>query len=122
MTLTAADVVVYYSNNYSWEARAQSEDRNHRIGQTKKVTYIDIVAELHNGRRTIDSDVLEILRSKSSLASHVSLALLQKMAVRTTGSAIAPEVEQKLEAELGAVTKNKNQSSEFEGFEEEIFG
>ena len=43
ITLTEAKTVVYYSNNYDLEIRLQSEDRAHRIGQTNKVTYIDLV-------------------------------------------------------------------------------
>ena len=42
ITLTAANTVIYYSNNYDLEKRLQSEDRAHRIGQTGSVTYIDL--------------------------------------------------------------------------------
>ena len=45
ITLTAANTVIYYSNGYDLEKRLQSEDRAHRIGQKKNVTYIDIIAE-----------------------------------------------------------------------------
>ena len=38
ITLTAANTVIYYSNNYDLEKRLQSEDRAHRIGQTGSVT------------------------------------------------------------------------------------
>jgi len=41
ITLTAANTVIYYSNGYDLEKRLQSEDRAHRIGQKKNVTYID---------------------------------------------------------------------------------
>jgi len=47
ITLTAANTVVYYSNNYDLEKRLQSEDRAHRIGQTGSVTYVDLIAEVH---------------------------------------------------------------------------
>ena len=43
ITLTAASNVIYYSNGYDLEKRLQSEDRAHRIGQTKSVTYIDLI-------------------------------------------------------------------------------
>jgi len=46
LTLTAASYVIYFSNNYNYEIRIQSEDRAHRIGQNKNVTYIDIVCRL----------------------------------------------------------------------------
>jgi SNF2 family DNA or RNA helicase len=43
LTLTAANTVVYYSNSFDLEVRLQSEDRAHRIGQTKSVTYVDLM-------------------------------------------------------------------------------
>ena len=64
ITLTAANTVIYYSNNYDLEIRLQSEDRAHRIGQTNKVTYIDLVT-----RGTIDEKILKALRNKINLAS-----------------------------------------------------
>lgn len=79
ITLTAATYTVYFSNSYALEDRLQSEDRNHRIGQTKSVSYVDIVATLHNGRRTIDADVLEIIKGKASFANEVSRALISRM-------------------------------------------
>tara|TARA_R100001369_G_scaffold1065_1_gene3644 strand:+ start:8793 stop:10238 length:1446 start_codon:yes stop_codon:yes gene_type:complete len=66
ITLTAASTVVYYSNNYDLEKRLQSEDRAHRIGQTNKVTYIDIVCE-----RTVDEKIVKALRHKQSIAQTV---------------------------------------------------
>tara|TARA_R110002153_G_scaffold203083_2_gene356141 strand:+ start:8268 stop:9710 length:1443 start_codon:yes stop_codon:yes gene_type:complete len=66
LTLTAANTVIYYANNYDLEIRLQSEDRAHRIGQEKSVTYIDIVAE-----GTIDEKILDALREKSDIASAV---------------------------------------------------
>ena len=45
ITLTQANTVIYYSNGYDLEKRMQSEDRAHRIGQKKVVTYVDIIAE-----------------------------------------------------------------------------
>lgn len=55
--------VIYYSNDFSYVKRAQSEDRSHRIGQTNNVTYIDLVAE-----NTIDSHILLALKNKRSVA------------------------------------------------------
>ena len=43
ITLTAANNVIYYSNGYDLEKRLQSEDRAHRIGQKKSVTYVDFI-------------------------------------------------------------------------------
>ena len=66
ITLTAASTVIYFSNNYDLEKRLQSEDRAHRIGQTNKVTYIDIVCE-----RTVDEKIVKALRKKQSIASTI---------------------------------------------------
>ena len=66
LTLTQAKTVIYYSNNFDLEIRLQSEDRAHRIGQTSKVTYIDIVAE-----NTVDERILKALRNKINIASQV---------------------------------------------------
>ena len=66
LTLTEAKTVVYYSNNFDLEIRLQSEDRAHRIGQTSKVTYIDIVAD-----KTVDDRILKALRNKINIASQV---------------------------------------------------
>jgi len=66
ITLTAANTVIYYSNGYDLEKRLQSEDRAHRIGQKKNVTYIDIIAE-----DTVDDKIVESLRKKINIASEV---------------------------------------------------
>ena len=66
ITLTAANTVIYYSNGYDLEKRLQSEDRAHRIGQKKNVTYIDIIAE-----NTVDEKIQESLRKKINIASEV---------------------------------------------------
>jgi len=44
LTLTASCVTMYFSR-VPYEARYQSEDRNHRIGQTENVLYVDFVAQ-----------------------------------------------------------------------------
>lgn len=66
LTLTAAETMVYYSCSFDNELRSQSEDRAHRIGQTKTVVIIDLVAE-----DTIDEDVLRSLASKTAVADYV---------------------------------------------------
>jgi SNF2 family DNA or RNA helicase len=66
ITLTAANTVIYYSNGYDLEKRLQSEDRAHRIGQKKNVTYIDIIAE-----DTVDEKIVKALRDKINIASEV---------------------------------------------------
>jgi SNF2 family DNA or RNA helicase len=66
ITLTAANTVIYYSNGYDLEKRLQSEDRAHRIGQKKSVTYVDI-----NAQDTVDEKIVKSLRKKINIASEV---------------------------------------------------
>ena len=66
ITLTAANTVVYFSNGYDLEKRIQSEDRAHRIGQKKSVTYVDIIAE-----DTVDEKIVKALRNKINIASKI---------------------------------------------------
>tara|TARA_Y100001973_G_scaffold72015_1_gene105050 strand:- start:170 stop:1183 length:1014 start_codon:yes stop_codon:yes gene_type:complete len=66
ITLTAANTVIYYSNGYDLEKRLQSEDRAHRIGQKKAVTYVDITCE-----DTVDEKITKALRKKINIASEV---------------------------------------------------
>ena len=66
ITLTEADTVVYYSNNYDLEIRLQSEDRAHRIGQKKPVNYIDLVVP-----NTVEEKIIKALRTKINLAEQV---------------------------------------------------
>jgi SNF2 family DNA or RNA helicase len=66
ITLTAANTMIYYSNGYDLEKRLQSQDRIHRIGQKKPVTYIDIIAE-----DTVDNKIVKALRKKINIASEV---------------------------------------------------
>jgi len=66
LTLTAATTVIYYSNSYDLELRIQSEDRAHRIGQTNKVTYIDLISP-----ETVDEKIVKALRNKINIADAI---------------------------------------------------
>jgi len=66
ITLTAASTMIYYSNGYDLEKRQQSEARIDRIGQTKPMTYVDIIAE-----NTVDERIVKALRKKINIASQV---------------------------------------------------
>lgn len=66
LTLTAANTVVYFSNSFDLEKRLQSEDRAHRIGQTKNVTYVDLIAP-----GTVDEKIVKALRDKIDIATQV---------------------------------------------------
>lgn len=66
LTLTAADLAVFYSCSYDNELRLQSEDRNHRIGTKRSVLYVDFIAE-----DSIDEEIHRNLSQKSMVADHV---------------------------------------------------
>lgn len=63
LTLTEASFVIFYNNSFKYSERLQAEDRCHRIGQTEKVTYIDMSC-----RNSIDERILDALRNKKSIA------------------------------------------------------
>lgn len=66
LTLTEANLVVYYANDFNLETRIQSEDRAHRIGQKNNVTYIDLITE-----GTIDEKIVQSLRDKIDIGAKV---------------------------------------------------
>ncbi|MDE0820822.1 MAG: DEAD/DEAH box helicase, partial [Opitutales bacterium] len=66
LTLTEANLVVYYANDFNLETRIQSEDRAHRIGQKNKVTYIDLICE-----GSIDEHIVKALRTKIDIGAKV---------------------------------------------------
>ena len=76
LTLTAASTVVYFSNSFDYEVRAQSEDRAHRIGTKVNVVYIDLVAE-----DTIDEPIARSLQRKAGMAA----AILDDQGLRIPG-------------------------------------
>lgn len=67
LTLTESANTIYFSNNFSLETRLQSEDRNHRIGQYRSVTYVDLRAP-----GTIDDKIVKILTGKKELADELT--------------------------------------------------
>lgn len=74
ITITVATYAYYYSNSFSLEQRLQSEDRNHRKGQTNKCTYIDIWCKA-------DADLMigKALKSKKDLATLVDEELQKRI-------------------------------------------
>lgn len=66
ITLTAAHTCIYFSQDYNLANRLQSEDRCHRIGTTKSVIYIDLVAA-----DTIDEVIVRTLQRKTKMAAHI---------------------------------------------------
>jgi len=66
ITLTAADIAIFYSLDYSFANYDQARARLHRIGQRNAVTYLHLVA-----RGTVDEKVMEALKKKKSVADEV---------------------------------------------------
>ena len=66
ITLTAGSNMIYFSNGYDLEKRQQSEARIDRIGQTRKMTYIDIMTS-----DTIDERIVKALRNKVDIANTI---------------------------------------------------
>jgi SNF2 family DNA or RNA helicase len=66
LTLTAASYVVWYSMDYSLEHYLQANDRAHRIGQTKNVTYLHLVSP-----KTLDERILTALTTKKRIAEEL---------------------------------------------------
>ena len=66
ITLTAGSNMIYFSNGYDLEKRQQSEARIDRIGQTQKMTYIDIMSQ-----DTIDEKIVKALRNKVNIANTI---------------------------------------------------
>jgi SNF2 family DNA or RNA helicase len=62
-TLTASSFTIYESLSWRYDHYAQSQDRNHRIGQTQPVTYMRLIAA-----DTIEEAVVAALEKKSALA------------------------------------------------------
>jgi len=65
--LTASSTVMYYSLTPRLVHRLQSEDRNHRIGQSEPVTYIDFACP-----GTVDEGLIEDLREKKDISDTVT--------------------------------------------------
>jgi SNF2 family DNA or RNA helicase len=66
LTMVESATVIYYSNSTNLEHRLQSEDRNHRIGQLRNVTYIDLVVPDSPDERNLNN-----LRQKKNIADFV---------------------------------------------------
>ena len=63
LTLNEAEYAIFYENSFKYAHRQQAEDRQHRIGQTKAPTYIDIVCG-----HSVDERIQGALASKQNVA------------------------------------------------------
>lgn len=62
LTLNEAAYTIFYNNDFPYRLREQAEDRNHRIGQQRRPTYIDLVCS-----GSIDDRIFRSLRKKENL-------------------------------------------------------
>lgn len=69
LNFISTDMVFYSSNDRSLLGRMQSEDRNHRRGQTKHVVYTDLIATGPKGQQTVDHQIVKALRGHEELAN-----------------------------------------------------
>ena len=66
LNLTGADVVIHYDPWWNLAVQNQATDRAHRIGQTKKVTVIKLIAA-----DTIEEKIIELQNAKQDLADAI---------------------------------------------------
>ena len=71
--LSGADTAIYYSNSWSGESRAQSEDRIIHPVKRDPLLYVDIVS-----KGSADEDVLFALREKSFTAKRFMARFIEK--------------------------------------------
>jgi SNF2 family DNA or RNA helicase len=64
LTLNEACYVIFYNNGFKYSERIQAEDRCHRIGQTRKVVYIDLVCV-----PSIDERISQALAKKENVVA-----------------------------------------------------
>jgi hypothetical protein len=69
LNFAGAASVVYLSNDHSLFVRSQSEERVHRPGQTRPVSYTDILATGPKGQKTVDHAIQRALRRKHDTAT-----------------------------------------------------
>lgn len=62
LTLIESTYQIFYNNDFPYRVREQAEARNHRIGQERKPTYIDLVCS-----GSIDDRIVKALQKKESL-------------------------------------------------------
>lgn len=80
ISLKPATLAIYMSNDYSWETRAQSEDRIWELTTKEQCSFIDIVCN-----NTIDYAIMAILRAKKNVADIVTKDDIRSMAELFTG-------------------------------------
>ena len=72
LNLQVSTLSLYLSRSYSLKDYLQSLARNHRKGQTKKVTYLNVVAVMQNGDTTVDQRIVDALTKKENLSKRIN--------------------------------------------------
>lgn len=91
LNLQFCNNIIYYTNDWDWGTRAQSEDRVHRIGQEENVNIIDICAN-----NPLDRRILRCLYRKENLAAVMKEELeKQKELIKNDQDRIKDEAETK---------------------------
>ena len=75
-TLTEATTVIFLEEPWSYGALEQAEDRAHRIGQKKNVSYITLLC-----KDTVDERIHEIIQQKKDFSDMI-IDHKQKVSVR----------------------------------------
>jgi SNF2 family DNA or RNA helicase len=63
-TMTASNVAIYETMSWRYDFFAQSQDRNHRIGQLRDVTYLRLIAG-----GTVDEQIVQRVEKKAQAAA-----------------------------------------------------
>jgi SNF2 family DNA or RNA helicase len=66
ITLTAADTMIFFSNEFSYADYSQARARIHRAGQKNHCTYVQLIA-----KGTIDEEIVAALKQKKNVADIV---------------------------------------------------
>lgn len=66
LNLTVCSYAIYYNNSLKLEDRLESEDRIHRLGQTKHATYMDLLTE-----GTMEQKLLKLLDQKQIIGATI---------------------------------------------------
>ena len=71
LNLQCASTMIFFSNGFSFAHRTQAEGRIHRLGQTNKCLYVDLLLTSGVGGETIDHHILDCLDKKGDMAKAV---------------------------------------------------
>lgn len=78
LNLQFCNQVIYYNNDWDYGTREQSEDRIHRLGQSKPCLYIDLICS-----RSVDKYILKCLRAKENLGKMFLKELKENQSIRS---------------------------------------